>query len=268
MVPKSAQLDVQSRVSGHEYRLFVSIPASPAPKEGYPVFYVLDGNAAFPVAAFLARAAASRREVTGHVAPLVVGIGYPGVSDFDGPARRRDYTIGTGTPGDGATDGGAERFLEFIEQEVKPLIQARYHVNPERQALFGHSFGGLLVLQALTQHPERFSTYAASSPSIWWGDQIVLKGLPGLLQGPLRPRVQISVGTLEDDPPKGNYSPEVRAMLATRTMIPPARALAQSFKAAPGWEGRVAYYELAGEDHGPVWLPAMSRAMQFFLEQP
>ena len=36
---------------------------------------LLDGNAAFPVAAFLARGFASRREITGHPQVLVVGIG-------------------------------------------------------------------------------------------------------------------------------------------------------------------------------------------------
>jgi len=35
-----------------------------------------------------------------------------------------------------------------------------------------------------------------------------------------------------------------------------------------GWAGKVVYHELAGEDHGPAWLPALSRGMQFFLEQP
>jgi uncharacterized protein len=62
------------------------------------------------------------------------------------------------------------------------------------------------------------------------------------------PRVQISVGALEDDPPSGKVPPELRAL--------------------PGAAGRVAFHELAGENHGSVWLPAMTRGMPLFLEQP
>lgn len=263
-VPAAQQRDLQSARTGHGYRIFMAVPAVAPPPEGYPVLYVLDGNAAFPVAAFLARSAASRQEVTGHSPPLVVGIGYPGQQDFDVPARRRDYTVGPGTP----DSGGAEAFLDFLEQEVKPLVEAAHPVDRRRQALFGHSFGGLLVTHALFTRPASFSTFLISSPSIWWQDKVVLRNLPKLLQSPTRPRVQISVGALEDDPPKGNYPPEVRALLAQRPMITEARQLAATLGSAPGWEGRVAYHELAGEDHGPAWLPAMSRGMQFFLEQP
>lgn len=268
VLPAARQLDLKARQSGHPYRIFVSEPASPAPAEGHPVIYVLDGNAAFPVAAFLARSAASRREVTGLVPPLVVGIGYPGAGDFDVVARRRDYTPGGVEAGSPDGGGGAEAFLDFIEGEVKPLIEARYPIDRTRQALFGHSFGGLLVTHALLIRPDSFSTFIASSPSIWWRKHRVMKS-PPLRQGPAGlPRVQISVGALEDDPPKGNYSPDLLAMIRSRSMIPEARALARLLQGQPGGQDRVVYHELAGEDHGPVWLPAMSRGMQFFLEQP
>lgn len=268
VLPQAKQFDMAAAGTGHRYRIFVAEPASPPPPAGHPVIYVLDGNAAFPVAAFLARSAAGRREVTGQAPPLVVGIGYPGADDFDVAARRRDYTVGPDTGGAALSEGGAERFLEFIEQELKPLLAARYRLDPGRQALFGHSFGGLFVLHALFTRPASFSTFIASSPSIWWQDKRVLGELPGLLAQPVMPRIQISVGALEDDPPKGNYSPEMRAMLASRTMIPEARDLAATLQAQPALTGKVVYHELAGEDHGPAWLPAMSRGMQFFLAQP
>lgn len=257
IVPAARQLDVRSSVGGHASRLFVSVPDFPVPANGFPVLYVLDGNAAFPVAAFLARGAAGRSEVTGHVPPIVVGIGYPGDTDFDVPSRLRDYT-----------PGGAQLFLDFIEHEVKPLIAANHPVDRSRQAIFGHSFGGLFVLHALFKRPGSFSTFIASSPSIWWQDKVLLNDLPALQQGGVRPRLQISVGALEDDPPKGNYPPEMRAMIASRLMIPPARELVAQLDGESGWAGKVVYHELAGEDHGPAWLPALSRGMQFFLEQP
>lgn len=269
VLPAAQQLDVRAAASGHRYRIFVSVPDAPPPPSGYPVLYVLDGNAAFPVAAFLARRATDRRDVTGHLPPLVVGIGYPGDADFDLDARRRDYTVGAGEPGTPADEGGADAFLDFIDHELKPLIAARHPVDPSRQALFGHSFGGLFVLHALFTRPTSFSTYLASSPSIWWKDRQVLSGLPALANlRAVQPRVQISVGALEDDPPRGKVPPEIRAIRASRPMVSEARSLAARLREMPGWRARVAYHELAGEDHGPAWLPAMSRGLPFFLDQP
>ena len=270
VLPGAQQLDMRSAETGNRYRIFVSVPTTPTPATGYPVLYVLDGNAAFPVAAFLARSAANRQVVTRQIPPLVIGIGYPGEKDFDVEARQRDYTIGMNKASASHKDGGAEHFLDFIEKELKPMIAARYPVNSKRQALFGHSFGGLFVLHTLFTRPASFSTYLASSPSIWWRDKLVLRDFPRLMEpgNALRSRLQISVGSLEDQPRKGHYSPELMAMLAKRPMVSEARDLAARLKALPGWRDSVVYHELDGEDHGPAWLPAMTRGMQYFLEQP
>jgi len=270
-LPAAQQLDLRARSSGRRYRIYVSVPASAAPEAGRPVLYVLDGNAAFPVAAFLARSAESRREVTGQVAPIVVGIGYPDATDFDVAARARDYTPGAGETDASAKEGGAARFLDFIERDLKPMIAAKYPVDPQRQALFGHSYGGLFVLHVLFTRPGAFSTYLASSPSIWWQDKRVLVDLPGFVTGLAAqqpPQIQISVGALEDAPRKGKVSAETRALLARRTMVADARALAAQLISTPGWGDRVRYLELEGEDHGTAWLPAMARGMRLFLEQP
>jgi len=274
-LPAAQQLDLRAAGNGQRYRLFVAAPAGPVPAAGHPVLYVLDGNAAFPVAAWLARSVAARREFTGQVPPLVVGIGYPGDLDFDVPARQRDYTPGAGAGGrpadsDPPGEGRATPFLDVIEHEIKPLIAARHRVDASRQALFGHSFGGLFVLHTLFTRPQAFSTYLASSPSIWWREQQVLAGLPAMarLAPAQRPRVQISVGALEDQPPRGQRPPELLALLARRRMVEPARALAERLRALPGWAERVSLHELAGEDHGTAWLPAMARGMQLFVDAP
>ncbi len=273
LVPGAQSAELQARHSGHRYRLFVSVPGTPPPAQGYPVLYVLDGNASFPVAAWVARTLERRRLVTGQTPPLVVGVGYPGSADFDFAARRRDYTIAApGLSGDGVTNsegeqGGADAFLDFLEQEVKPLVAQRHPVDAESQALFGHSFGGLLVLHALFTRPSSFSTFVASSPSIWWQGRQILQEVPervGDCRG-CRPRVQISVGALEDRTPPGRHSPEVLALLASRPMVLEARRLAQDLQSRPDWGRRVAYHELAGEDHGYVWMPALTRGIDLFL---
>lgn len=264
-LPAARQFDLQDTATGRPYRIFIAEPEGPAPPDGHPVLCVLDGNAAFPVAAFLARGFASRREVTGHAPVLVVGIGYPGEADFDVSARQRDYTpsVVRGGPG---TEGEADRFLDFIDRQVRPLVARQRPTDPRRQALFGHSLGGLLVLHALASRPQAWSTWLASSPSLWWDRYRLLERLPAqAVAADARLQLQISVGALEDDLPAGPLAPDLKALLAERQMVGPARELARRLRERPDWRDRVVFHELADEDHGPVWLPALSRGFRLLL---
>lgn len=155
-IPAARQLDLRASASGHEYRLFISVPSSPAPKNGFPVFYVLDGNAAFPGCRLLARSAVSRSEVSGHIPPIVVGIGYPGNKDFDVAARRRDYTLARTTPIDEPDAGGADRFLDFIENEVKPLIAENQSGRPQSAGNFRPLLRRLVRFACLTDPAGKF----------------------------------------------------------------------------------------------------------------
>lgn len=269
-MPHAVQTDLTATHTGHRYRIFLSAPKRAPPLGGYPVVYVLDGNGSFPVAALVARQIARRSAVTGAPEALVVGVGYPGMGDTFVQQRRRDYTVGQAPADASANQGGADLLLDFIDGQLKPLVAAQHPVNPQRQALFGHSFGGLFTLHALFTRPGSFSHFIASSPSIWWRDQLVLKGLPRLAQTPLkqRPRVHISVGTLEDAPSQHPLPPERARLRAARPMLAPARQLAAELRALPGWRERVHYIELQGEDHGLAWMPALTRGMQSFLESP
>ncbi|MEK8028217.1 alpha/beta hydrolase [Pseudaquabacterium rugosum] len=268
-LPAARQIDLHDAATGRPYRLFLSQPEGPPPPGGHPVLYVLDGNAAFPVAAFLARGFASRRERTGQPPVQVVGIGYPGEADFDVQARLRDYTPSPGALPGGAREGGeADRFLDFIERQVQPLVAREQAVDVGRQALFGHSLGGLLVLHALATRPQAFSTWLASSPSLWWdGYRLLRQPLPAAPAAADRSRLQISVGALEDAPPTGPLTPELRALLDQRKMVAPARELVRRLRAEPGWADRVSFHELADEDHGPAWLPALSRGFRRLLAE-
>jgi hypothetical protein len=239
------------------------------------VLYVLDGNATFPVAALMSRNVGRRSAVSGVGPALVVGIGYAGDEDFHVAERAGDYTpaAGEGAPGEGraaSQEGGADRFLDFVEHELKPLIEARHPVDRQRQALFGHSYGGLLVVHALLTRGPSFSTYLAASPSLWWHDQLVLKPLPDMLarseEWPRLPQVMISVGALEDALPQGRLSPQTLALLKKRTMIAEARELAALLKAQPRWSERVSFHLLPSENHGSAWFPALSRGFELFLQ--
>jgi len=70
--------------------------------------------------------------------------------------------------------GGADNFLDFIEQELIPYVNKNYHTN-NFKILSGHSFGGLLAIYALQSRPELFQAHFAFSPSLWWHKQVIFK---------------------------------------------------------------------------------------------
>ena len=74
-----------------------------------------------------------------------------------------------------AEPGGAKEFLEFIDHKVKPLINAKYHVNSSDQTYCGFSLGGLFGLFTLFTSPKSFNRYVIGSPSIWWDNKHILQ---------------------------------------------------------------------------------------------
>ncbi|AKU24899.1 esterase [Massilia sp. NR 4-1] len=273
-LPQARQTDLRSRHTGQHYRIFISIPETPAPAAGHPVIYALDGNASFPSLALMARTVARRSKVTGRNAPVVVGIGYASGEDYDGVARSRDYTPPSAKASD--KEGGADRFLDFIEQELKPQIAALAKIDPQRQALFGHSYGGLFTLHALFTRPAAFQTFIAASPSIWWGERFILSEQAGLAARAAaathKPQLLLTVGELEQAVAPGKQLSERSAMLMEKRMVDAARDLAADLQkqsasdAGKAALARVRFLALAGEDHGSALFPALSRGLEFFLE--
>lgn len=70
--------------------------------------------------------------------------------------------------------GGADNFLDFIEQELIPYVDKNYRTN-NFKILSGHSLGGLLSIYTLQTRPQLFQAYFAFSPSLWWHKQVIFK---------------------------------------------------------------------------------------------
>lgn len=165
------------------YRIFVSIPTDPAPEAGFPVIYVLDGNDSFTTTADAVRRLAGSPAQTGIQPAVVVGIGYPiedthedvrRTLDLTPPAEgRRQHPFGEGQPW--PPTGGAAWFRAFILDHVRPAVAARVPVDAGRETLMGHSFGGQFTLHTLFAMPDAFDNYVAISPSIWYGDRLLLE---------------------------------------------------------------------------------------------
>ncbi|MGB3592310.1 MAG: alpha/beta hydrolase-fold protein [Nonlabens sp.] len=67
--------------------------------------------------------------------------------------------------------GKAVQFLEFLLDEVSPLIRAKYDLpQPRSVAIAGSSLGGLFAHYAAITHPEYFDTAGIFSPSFWYSD--------------------------------------------------------------------------------------------------
>ncbi|MCH7336799.1 alpha/beta hydrolase-fold protein [Acinetobacter sp. NIPH 2699] len=168
---------LKSKYTSHEYLIQISVPNSELPTEGFPVLYVLDGNAAFDSAANIAKAIGAGANRLGLSPVAIVAIGYPNQNTFDVQKRALDYTPKASAEFQKQAKysyGGADQFIQFIEKELKPAINSRIKINPQQQSLFGHSFGGLLVLHTFFSQPQSFQRYIAASPSLWFDNYALL----------------------------------------------------------------------------------------------
>src|SRR5471032_1557562 len=144
-------------VAGQQYRIIVAPPPGPIPEQGYPVIYVLDGNAWAPMVAEIIRTNLDYGLLRQVVPAVVVGIGYPTEQPFDMASRYRDLTTPTNKSpryfasyyGEG---GGLDAMFNFIQDAVQPAIEARFPIDVKRKTLVGHSLGGHFVLRALMDH--------------------------------------------------------------------------------------------------------------------
>ena len=160
-LPAAQQFDLHS-LQRLAYRIYLLRTCGLPPPDGYPVFYVLDGNAAFPVAA-LACILAGRLTSQRASPALVVGASATsGATDFDVPARRRDYTLAPASPAQ--KPAGPMPSWTSSEGRVKPLVASRCPVDARAAGLFGYPFGGLFVLHVLPTRPAAFHLHVASSP--------------------------------------------------------------------------------------------------------
>lgn len=263
--------EMRSRSNGRRYQIFTARPLQPAPPEGYAVVYVLDANIMFGTMVDTARSF-SRRPYGRPT--LVIGIGYP--ADLDAQRERAvDLTpsVSADPPADGST-GGAEGFLAFLREELKPDIEARFAIDRSNRTLFGHSYGGLFTLYALVNDPALFDHYVAASPSIWFADRMMQKqNVRGRLAAKLRatqavPRVLITVGEYEQTPdpslPPGRSGGRPPAdVLKERAQVDNAREFAAFLSATPGVAVESVLFP--NEDHGTVIPASISRGVRFAM---
>lgn len=178
-LPQAFETEISSAGTGRTYRIQTAAIGE-MPPEGYPVLFVLDGEAFFP-ALFNIMQSLMNNPVTRSRAPcLIVGIGYAGGGVRDLAQRAADYTPplrSNASEDEQRQFGQADRFAEFIDSELTAFLESKYRLDKNETAVFGHSFGALFGLYSLLSH-RRFRRHWLVSPSIWWHNRRILDFMP------------------------------------------------------------------------------------------
>jgi hypothetical protein len=286
-MPFSVRASVEQFTLAHprgtgQLKISVAVPAVAPPDAAVPVLFVADGDLLFGIAAEIAR-------VTSALPPFsplyVVGIGYDAeyldfiklrTADLSPPigaeALKAMGTLGSAIGGE--RNGGADDFLTFMVDVLKPEIAKRYPPSRNgKQLLFGHSLGGLFAAHALLTRPESFSAFVISSPSLWWDGFSILQKLPSFREklGAMaqQPRVFVDVGGKEQELPKavppglGVTLEEAQAQVRACRMVDAAREFAGALeKTGVRAVRHVAFQE---DDHASVAPTALVHGLRFSL---
>ncbi|GKU78149.1 alpha/beta hydrolase [Paenibacillus sp. L3-i20] len=255
-IPHTRHLIMRAKQTGREYRIFLWLPQTEAPEEGFPVIYALDGNASFGSLAEAMRL--QGRKPHGIEPQVIVAIGYDSDDPIVSQQRFFDYTLAAlpeelPQRPDGSEwpeTGGADAFSTFIEEQLKPEIEQIIPINKKRQSLFGHSLGGFFTLYTLFTKPEAFSSYIAGSPSIWWKKHELIKkwsSVAGKWHG-------------------SQYGAELLVVVGSeekRGMVEDAKQLYELLLPYSGDKFVVTYREVEGEGHITVLPPLINQLLRF-----
>ena len=170
---------IASAILGETRRIGIALPpsfAQSAPSRRYPVMIVFDGasslGAMITVADELAR--------NGQIPEAVIVA-------IENTNRLRDLTPpGLSVSGSSTREGG-DRFLDFIERELVPAVDARFRTSAPR-VLVGHSSGGILATYAAATR-NTYSAVVALDTPVELGERWLVKKLltrAGATPPPLR----------------------------------------------------------------------------------
>lgn len=141
-----------------------------------------------------------------------------------------------------------QQFPDFLEQEVRPLVESKYRVRSDAIGLAGSSYGALVALYTVMQRPGRYRWLLLESPSLYVSHDELLRRAATFQQWPQR--VYVGAGTDEGDgDSKQEMVTDVRRLVKA---IPPT--VRSCLTIVPG----AAHNEDA-------WRARLPRALEFLL---
>lgn len=174
-LPNTDVVYLKAKANDVEYKLYISYPRDfKTSKTQYPLVVSLDADYSFAIIRNIVEHLADRRDTP----PMVIAsIAYAGETTQRNYRmnRSRDYTP-VFDPDDGygaefqRQSGGAPDFLAFIRDELLPFMTQHYRASG-RQALVGHSYGGLFASYVMLTEPALFDGHVIVSPSLWYHDK-------------------------------------------------------------------------------------------------
>lgn len=153
---------IYSKVLDEKREVIITLPESYIGSENrYPVLYMLDANFTpfFEKNLFTVQFMRLWQMVPEMI---IVGV-YNTIRDRD--------MIPVEVP-EKEESGKADKFLEFITKELRPMINTEYRTT-DYNLIYGGSNAGLFVLYALLNHPEVFTGVISSSPMIGWCEDYI-----------------------------------------------------------------------------------------------
>ncbi len=247
---------VYSTILKEQRKIWVYVPdmlnGNHDTSQRYPVVYLLDGDGHFESVVGMIQ---QLSEINGNtICPDMIVVGIPNTD------RTRDLTpthIASDPPmmdsNFSRTTGGGENFVSFIEKELMPHIDSLYPTQPYKM-LIGHSFGGLTVMNMLTNHTKLFNAYIAIDPSMWYDQERFLKATEKKLTEKKYDGIKLYLGIANTMPDGMTLDKMKKDTTADTRHIRSIFALDQFIKANPqnGLKFASKYY--ADDDHGSVPL--------------
>jgi predicted alpha/beta superfamily hydrolase len=264
-LPYTEVIDLESKYNEFEYSLFIRLPNEYKNNDKvYPTLFLLDPEYLFSICYDI-------RSIYENY--IIIGVGHKDLDfkELDGETRgyrneinrardflpwKLDKQIFREGTAEALIDelvsasGYAEKFAQFINHQVIPLIDKRFRTTTER-TIIGHSFGGVFASFMLLCHPEFFSKYIIITPVLapgYYGEKDMFDGLAK--KSPTTKKLAyFSIGGEEKDDKVGNY-------------ISTLKAACLKIGAFSQIDSKVEVIE--GESHASVVTPSIWRGIKFF----
>ena len=241
------------------YRLFIAVPEKPAPREGFPLVLLLDGNTTFKPAIRQAPDA------------VIVAIGYSTDKKKE-IVKRRFYDLTSYAPADkiplrkgmeAPKTGGEEEFRSLIEKKILPEIFKHLPVNRNNITFFGHSLGGLFVMKSfLSAESQGFSTYCAADPSIWWNGHEFMEKLAAYNKPEgLKSRLLIETSGIKTH--HKNVTESNKKPVKDLHSGPNGKDVSEILRKTKAVDNT--FYSFSDKNHGTMLAPAIKDCLQFAL---
>lgn len=220
----SQQLEVDSLPYQDSYRkIRVYIPSPAERLTNQKVIYMLDGQNLFdPKTSYAGEWEVDEaiEQLKDQQKPIVIGIDH-------GNDKRIDEL----TPYSHEKYGGgkADRFLEFIINQVMLFVEQKYHIEHKREDTYiaGSLLGGLFAHYAILSKPEVFSAAGIFSPSYWFSDLIYGMTEKAEINHPIL--LYLSAGNAESE----NLVEEMKSM---KSILDTKKSISTTIEIIPGAE--------------------------------